>query len=58
MSFTVDSTGRRALLNVATQGVHLWDLQVIVQQVFVWFSVQVPFSWLAAGSSFRRILLL
>lgn len=28
MSFTVDSTGRRALLNVATQGVHLWDLQV------------------------------
>lgn len=29
MSFTVNSTGRLALLNVATQGVHLWDLQVI-----------------------------
>lgn len=28
MSFTVNSTGRLALLNVATQGVHLWDLQV------------------------------
>lgn len=27
MSFTVNSTGRLALLNVATQGVHLWDLQ-------------------------------
>ena len=27
MSFTVNNTGRLALLNVATQGVHLWDLQ-------------------------------
>ncbi|XP_021957244.1 WD repeat-containing protein 26 [Folsomia candida] len=27
MSFTVDSTDRLALLNVATQGVHLWDLE-------------------------------
>ena len=30
MSFTVNNTGRLALLNVATQGVHLWDLQVSV----------------------------
>lgn len=28
MSFTVNNTGRLALLNVATQGIHLWDLQV------------------------------
>ncbi|XP_059838549.1 WD repeat-containing protein 26 isoform X3 [Hypanus sabinus] len=27
MSFTVSKNGRFALLNVATQGVHLWDLQ-------------------------------
>jgi len=27
MSFTVNNTGRLALLNVATQGIHLWDLQ-------------------------------
>ncbi|KAI4874173.1 hypothetical protein NFI96_025452, partial [Prochilodus magdalenae] len=27
MSFTVSRNGRLALLNVATQGVHLWDLQ-------------------------------
>src|SRR4051812_30633001 len=27
MSFTVDPTDRLALLNVATQGVHLWDLE-------------------------------
>ena len=27
MSFTLNDTGRLALLNVATQGVHLWDLQ-------------------------------
>ncbi|XP_076318667.1 LOW QUALITY PROTEIN: WD repeat-containing protein 26-like [Tachypleus tridentatus] len=27
MSFTCDNTGRLALLNVATQGVHLWDLE-------------------------------
>eukprot|EP00058_Branchiostoma_floridae_P025143 XP_002610633.1 hypothetical protein BRAFLDRAFT_117882 [Branchiostoma floridae] len=27
MSFSVDDSGRLALLNVATQGVHLWDLQ-------------------------------
>uniref|UniRef100_A0A3P8NUT0 WD repeat-containing protein 26 n=1 Tax=Astatotilapia calliptera TaxID=8154 RepID=A0A3P8NUT0_ASTCA len=27
MSFTVSKNGRLALLNVATQGVHLWDLQ-------------------------------
>ncbi|XP_061814347.1 WD repeat-containing protein 26-like isoform X1 [Nerophis lumbriciformis] len=27
MSFTVSKDGRLALLNVATQGVHLWDLQ-------------------------------
>uniref|UniRef100_A0A7N6BLR3 WD repeat-containing protein 26 n=1 Tax=Anabas testudineus TaxID=64144 RepID=A0A7N6BLR3_ANATE len=27
MSFTVSRNGRSALLNVATQGVHLWDLQ-------------------------------
>ncbi|XP_035277304.1 WD repeat-containing protein 26 isoform X2 [Anguilla rostrata] len=27
MSFTVSENGRLALLNVATQGVHLWDLQ-------------------------------
>lgn len=27
MSFTVDATDRMALLNVATQGVHLWDLE-------------------------------
>lgn len=26
MSFTLDATGRYALLNVANQGVHLWDL--------------------------------
>lgn len=27
MAFTVDKRDRLALLNVATQGVHLWDLQ-------------------------------
>ncbi|XP_069089924.1 WD repeat-containing protein 26 isoform X2 [Pleurodeles waltl] len=27
MSFTISKNGRLALLNVATQGVHLWDLQ-------------------------------
>lgn len=27
MSFTVDRNDRLALLNVATQGVHLWDLK-------------------------------
>lgn len=27
MSFTIDETDRLALLNVATQGVHLWDLE-------------------------------
>ena len=27
MSFTIDATDRLALLNVATQGVHLWDLE-------------------------------
>lgn len=27
MSFTMNESGRLALLNVATQGVHLWDLQ-------------------------------
>lgn len=27
MAFTIDSTDRLALLNVATQGVHLWDLR-------------------------------
>ncbi|ODN03641.1 WD repeat-containing protein 26 [Orchesella cincta] len=27
MSFTVDTSDRLALLNVATQGVHLWDLE-------------------------------
>lgn len=27
LSFTVSSSGKMALLNVATQGVHLWDLQ-------------------------------
>ncbi|ELT95066.1 hypothetical protein CAPTEDRAFT_161952 [Capitella teleta] len=27
MSFTLDDTGRLALLNVATQGVHLWDIK-------------------------------
>ncbi|RXG72864.1 WD repeat-containing protein 26 [Armadillidium vulgare] len=27
MSFTIDETGRYALLNVETQGVHLWDLE-------------------------------
>ena len=27
MSFTVDKCDRLALLNVATQGVHLWDLE-------------------------------
>ncbi|XP_076305771.1 WD repeat-containing protein 26-like isoform X3 [Tachypleus tridentatus] len=27
MSFTCDDTGRLAILNVATQGVHLWDLE-------------------------------
>lgn len=27
MSFTVDKNDRLALLNVATQGVHLWDLK-------------------------------
>ena len=26
MSFTLDKTGRHSLLNVATQGVHMWDL--------------------------------
>lgn len=26
MSFTVDKRDRLALLNIATQGVHLWDL--------------------------------
>ena len=26
MSFTVSKDGRLALLNIATQGVHLWDL--------------------------------
>ena len=35
MSFTVNSTGRLALLNVATQGVHLWDLQVRIFVLFV-----------------------
>lgn len=34
MSFTVNSTGRLALLNVATQGVHLWDLQVRIFLLF------------------------
>jgi len=33
MSFTVNNTGRLALLNVATQGVHLWDLQVSMQNL-------------------------
>ncbi|XP_064490084.1 WD repeat-containing protein 26-like isoform X2 [Ornithodoros turicata] len=27
MSFTCDNTGRLCLLNIATQGVHLWDLE-------------------------------
>lgn len=27
ISFSVDETGRLALLNIATQGVHLWDLE-------------------------------
>lgn len=27
MSFTLDATGQYALLNVANQGVHLWDLR-------------------------------
>lgn len=27
MSFTIDATDRLALLNVSTQGVHLWDLR-------------------------------
>lgn len=27
MSFGLDATGRFALLNVATQGVHMWDLK-------------------------------
>lgn len=27
MAFTVNKTDRLALLNVATQGVHLWDLE-------------------------------
>ena len=27
MSFVIDRTGCFALLNVATQGVHLWDLE-------------------------------
>lgn len=27
MSFTVDQTGNLALINVASQGVHLWDLK-------------------------------
>ena len=27
MSFTLDRSGQYALLNVANQGVHLWDLQ-------------------------------
>lgn len=27
MSFTLDNTGQYALLNVANQGVHLWDLR-------------------------------
>lgn len=27
MSFCVDTSGRLALLNVANQGVHLWDLE-------------------------------
>ncbi|CAG2106775.1 unnamed protein product, partial [Medioppia subpectinata] len=27
MSFTVDDSGRLALINVASQGVHLWDLE-------------------------------
>jgi WD40 repeat protein len=27
MSFTLNDTGRLALLNVATQGVHLWDIE-------------------------------
>jgi len=27
MSFTMDATDRLCLLNVATQGVHLWDLE-------------------------------
>ena len=27
MSFTCDDTGRLALINVASQGVHLWDLE-------------------------------
>ncbi len=27
MSFTCDESGRLALINVASQGVHLWDLE-------------------------------
>lgn len=27
MSFCVDASGRLALVNVANQGVHLWDLE-------------------------------
>jgi len=27
MSFSCDRTGRLAILNVASQGVHLWDLE-------------------------------
>lgn len=27
MSFTCDDSGRYALINVASQGVHLWDLE-------------------------------
>ncbi|ETE66207.1 WD repeat-containing protein 26, partial [Ophiophagus hannah] len=43
MSFTISKNGRLALLNVATQGVHLWDLQdrVLVRKyqdhkVYIW----------------------
>jgi hypothetical protein len=30
MTFTLDASDRYALVNIATQGIHLWDIQVSV----------------------------
>ena len=51
MSFTVNSTGRLALLNVATQGVHLWDLQVPFS-LFSLLMTKLQFHFLFSGSHF------